>query len=73
GFFGVSEEEANRGRLTTKDQMTLALISPFAEQNLEVEVNSFFAGGSSIEGSIVRSFSLSQPGEPALRAQQRPL
>jgi len=55
GFFGVSEEEANRGRLTPKDQMTLALISPFAEQNLEVEVNSFFAGGST-EGSIVRSF-----------------
>ena len=55
GFFGVSEEEANRGRLTAKDQMTLALISPFAEQNLEVEVNSFFAGGST-EGSIVRSF-----------------
>jgi VWFA-related protein len=55
GFFGVSEEEANRGRLSTRDQMTLALISPFAEQNLELEVNSFFASGNS-EGSIIRSF-----------------
>ena len=55
GFFGVSEDEANRGRLTPKDQMTLALISPFTEQNLEVNVNSFFAGGST-EGATVRSF-----------------
>ena len=55
GFFGVSEEEATRGRLKVQDPMTLALISPFAEQNLEVEVNSFFASGNT-EGSIVRSF-----------------
>src|ERR1044072_7719610 len=55
GFFGVSEEEANRGRLKAQDPMTLALISPFAEQNLEVGVNSFFTSGNP-EGSIVRSF-----------------
>jgi len=55
GFLGVSEEEANRGRLTARDQMTLALLSPFAEQNLELQVNSFFAGGNT-ESSIIRSF-----------------
>jgi hypothetical protein len=62
GFFGVSEDEANRGRLSTKDQMTLALISPFAEQKLEVDVNSFFAGGNT-EGQIVRSFLYLNPAK----------
>jgi hypothetical protein len=55
GFYGVSEEEANRGRSQAQDNMTLALISPFAAQDLEVEVNSFFAN-SKTEGSIIRSF-----------------
>lgn len=55
GFFGVSEEEANRSRLTAQDQMTLALISPFGAQDLEVDLNAFFAN-SKTEGSVVRSF-----------------
>lgn len=55
GFFGVSEEEANRGRVPIQDQTTLALISPFATQDLEVGVNSFFTNGNT-EGSIIRSF-----------------
>jgi VWFA-related protein len=55
GFYGVSEEEANRGRLSAQDPTTLALISPFAAQDLEVDVNSFFANGKT-EGSIIRSF-----------------
>ncbi len=55
GFFGVTEEEANRGRLSAQDATTLALISPFAAQDLEVEVNSFFANANA-EGSIIRSF-----------------
>lgn len=55
GFYGVSEEEANRGRLSAQDETTLALISPFSAQDLEVGVNSFFANGDT-EGSIIRSF-----------------
>jgi len=55
GFYGVSEQEANRGRLSAQDATTLALISPFAAQDLEVEVNSFFANGHT-NGSIIRSF-----------------
>ena len=56
GFYGVSEEEANRGRLSIKDKTTLALISPFAAQDFEVDLNSFFSHGGKTEGSIVRSF-----------------
>jgi VWFA-related protein len=55
GFYGVSEEEANRGRLSAKDQTTLALISPFAAQDLEVDLNAFFSDAKS-EGSTIRSF-----------------
>ena len=55
GFYGVSEEEANRGRVRTQDKMTLALISPFAAQELEVGVNSFFTNGNA-DNSIIRSF-----------------
>ena len=55
GFYGVSEEEANRSRLTPRDQITLALISPFGAQDLEVDLNAFFAN-SKTEGSTIRSF-----------------
>jgi VWFA-related protein len=55
GFYGVTEEEANRGRLSAQDETTLALISPFAAQDLEVAVNSFFANGET-KNSIIRSF-----------------
>jgi VWFA-related protein len=55
GFFGVTEEEANRGRPVITDQVNLALLSPFGAQDLELALNSFFANGKS-EGSIIRSF-----------------
>jgi VWFA-related protein len=55
GFWGVSEEDTNRSRLSAQDQTTLALISPFAAQDLEVGLNAFFSNGKT-EGSIVRSF-----------------
>ena len=55
GFFGVTEEEANRTRPTITDQTNLALLSPFGAQDLELELNSFFANGKS-EGSLIRSF-----------------
>ena len=55
GFFGVSEEEAERAQPTQQDTTNLALISPFGAQDLEVDVNAFFANSQN-EGSIVRSF-----------------
>lgn len=55
GFFGVREEETNHSRLTVRDQTNLALLSPFAAQDLEVGLNSFFTNAKT-EGSILRSF-----------------
>jgi hypothetical protein len=55
GFFGISEEDAERGRPKPQDTTNLALMSPFASQDIELDLNSFFAN-SRTEGSIVRSF-----------------
>jgi VWFA-related protein len=55
GFFGVSAEEAERAQPTQQDNTNLALISPFGAQDIEVDVNAFFANSQN-EGSIVRSF-----------------
>ncbi|MCA1578009.1 MAG: VWA domain-containing protein [Acidobacteria bacterium] len=55
GFFGVTEEEAERTRPTPQDNTNLALLSPFGVQDLELDVDAFFAN-SKDEGSIVRSF-----------------
>ncbi len=55
GFYGVTEEEANRTRPTITDQINLALLSPFGAQDLEFDLNSFFANNKS-EGSKIRSF-----------------
>ena len=55
GFFGVTEEEANSGRPVIKDSTNLALLSPFGAQDLEFNLDAFFANGKS-DGSIIRSF-----------------
>lgn len=57
GFFGVSEEEAKRKATgpTVRDLTNLALISPFAAQDINVDVGAFFANDAA-NGSIVRSF-----------------
>jgi len=55
GFYGITEEEARRIQFTPRDETNLALGSPFGAQDLELNLNSFFANGQ-IEGSIVRSF-----------------
>ena len=55
GFYGVTEEEANRSRPTITDQINLALLSPFGAQDLDLELNAFFANQKS-DGSIIRSF-----------------
>jgi len=55
GFFGVTEEEANHGKRTTQDLTNLALTSPFAAQDINVDISPFFANDK-INGSVVRSF-----------------
>lgn len=55
GFFGVSEEDAERARPKPQDTTNLALLSPFGSQDVELDVDSFFANSQN-EGSIVRSF-----------------
>lgn len=55
GFFGVSEEEANRTKLTPRDLTNLALVSPFAAQDIEVDLMCFFWSDPK-KGLMVRSF-----------------
>lgn len=55
GFYGITEEEANKARPTTRDLTNIALASPFAVQDIELDLTSFFADDRSL-GSIVRSF-----------------
>jgi len=55
GFFGVSEEEAVKTQLTRRDMANLALASPFAAQDIEVDLSSFFFNDKAY-GSVVRSF-----------------
>ena len=55
GFLGVTEEEAARVRPSVEDQTNLALLSPFAAKDLELNLTSFFTN-SKTEGSLVRSF-----------------
>jgi VWFA-related protein len=55
GFYGVSEEEANRAKPTPRDQTNLALASPFMAQDLDLDMSSFFINDTAT-GSLVRSF-----------------
>ena len=55
GFFGVTEEEAAKSKLSVRDITNLALASPFAAQDIHVNVTTFFAHDKTT-GSVVRSF-----------------
>ena len=56
GFFGVTEEEAERAKPpTTQDLTNLALASPFTAQDIEVDMTSFFVDDTA-GGAMVRSF-----------------
>jgi VWFA-related protein len=55
GFFGVSKEEAIKTQLTRHDVANLALASPFAAQDVGVNLVSFFFNDKTY-GSLVRSF-----------------
>src|SRR5215213_7208638 len=55
GFFGVSEEEANHGQRSVRDMTNLALASPFAAQDINVDISPFFASDKT-GVAVVRSF-----------------
>lgn len=55
GFVGVTEEEAKRAKPTPRDVTNLALASPFAAQEIEVDLTSFFADDTE-NVPVVRSF-----------------
>ncbi len=55
GFFGVTEDEASKTRLTARDMTNLALASPFAAQDVEIGLASFFWNDKAV-GPLVRSF-----------------
>jgi hypothetical protein len=55
GFFGVTEEEAQRVKPTTRSAANLALASPFAAQDIEVDLTSFYADDTD-RVPVVRSF-----------------
>ncbi len=55
GFFGVSDEEAIKTQLTRRDITNLALASPFAAQDVEINLASFFFNDKTY-GSLIRSF-----------------
>ena len=55
GFAGITEEEAKRAKPTPRDVTNLALASPFAAQDIEVDLTSFFADDTE-NVPVVRSF-----------------
>jgi VWFA-related protein len=55
GFFGVTEEEAKRAKPATRSVANLALASPFAAQDIEVDLTSFYADDTD-RVPVVRSF-----------------
>ncbi|HET6972919.1 MAG TPA: VWA domain-containing protein [Pyrinomonadaceae bacterium] len=55
GFYGVSEDESSKTRLTRRDVTNLALASPFAAQDVEIHLASFFFNDKTY-GSLIRSF-----------------
>jgi VWFA-related protein len=54
GFYGVSEEEVNKSKPQANDQMALALMSPFGNQDLPLDLTAFFAHRPGT-GSLVRA------------------
>jgi VWFA-related protein len=55
GFFGVSEEEAEKGQPSPRELTNLALTSPFAAQDINLDITSFFANDKT-GTSLIRSF-----------------
>ena len=62
GFFGLSNKDVSQINGTTRDQMSAALISPFAADQIEVHMTSLFANTKS-EGSFIRSMVYLNPSD----------
>ena len=62
GFFGLSNKDVSQINGTTRDQMSAALISPFAADQIEVHMTSLFANAKST-GSFIRSMVYLNPGD----------
>ncbi|MEQ1607181.1 MAG: VWA domain-containing protein [Pyrinomonadaceae bacterium] len=54
GFFGISEEQIVKPKLSVTDAMIGALTSPFAVNDIEVKMNAIFAGDNK-QGAFVRT------------------
>jgi len=55
GFYGVTEDEARPPELVSRDQMNLALMSPFGGSDINLRLTTFFANDATA-GSLLRSF-----------------
>jgi len=54
GFFGVTDEQARPREPTNRDQMNLALMSPFGAVDIDVRLTTIFANVA-VNGSVLRS------------------
>lgn len=54
GFFGVTDEAARRPVRTNRDRMNLALVSPFASADIDVQLTTLF-GNTALNGSQLHS------------------
>ncbi len=54
GFFGVTDEAARRPVRTNRDRMNLALVSPFASADIDVQLTTLF-GNTAVNGSQLHS------------------
>jgi VWFA-related protein len=55
GFYGYTDEQAHPRDLAPADQMTMALLSPFAANNVTVRLTTFFVDQAP-QGALLRSF-----------------
>ena len=62
GFYGVSSKDVSESNGTTREQMSAALVSPFAANQIEVHMTSLFANVKTT-GSFIRSMVYLNPGD----------
>jgi len=55
GFYGVTSEEARGGKVSDRDRLNTALISPFGSNDIPVRLTTFFANDP-VRGSMLRTF-----------------
>lgn len=60
GFYGYTNEEARPKEITVRDQLTKALLSPFAANDLTLKLTTFFVDQPD-KGPVLRSFLYLEP------------